>query len=311
MLAMPLLSRPYSAPPEHGEVLNPDGRVLHGLNASADGSPGSAGSGAYAFASRPAPSSACPCEPRPCSRAVDARLATQRRGGGEHPVAPRGTRRRYRCARTLATSTITRLLACTARTVVNPLPAFGSFAAGDPPVRVEALAGAAASVRADDDGEQALILTSKGRLYRHVSETSVKRQRALFSCSHGSLSPLLQSSSSLMLAVAPCGERAAAHDAVHLDRRCQSERPGRQLGSRRPDLPGRPSATRRRSTPTRSGSASLLSMRGSVRHQLFPTDQMCDSIGEVSIQADAGGQARAARRSARWASTSSTPLHDR
>jgi hypothetical protein len=42
-------------------------------------------------------------------------------------------------------------------------------------------------------------------------------------------------------------------------------------------------------TPTRSGNASLLSMRGQCVIN-FPTTKTCDSIGEVSIQADAGGK---------------------
>ncbi len=42
-------------------------------------------------------------------------------------------------------------------------------------------------------------------------------------------------------------------------------------------------------TPTKSGSASLLSMRGQCVIN-FPTTKTCDSIGEVSIQADAGGK---------------------
>jgi hypothetical protein len=42
-------------------------------------------------------------------------------------------------------------------------------------------------------------------------------------------------------------------------------------------------------TPTTSGNASLLSMRGQCVIN-FPTTKTCDSIGEVSIQADAGGK---------------------
>jgi Ca2+-binding RTX toxin-like protein len=42
-------------------------------------------------------------------------------------------------------------------------------------------------------------------------------------------------------------------------------------------------------TPTRSGNASLLSMRGQCVIN-FPTTKTCDSIGEVSIQADANGR---------------------
>jgi hypothetical protein len=42
-------------------------------------------------------------------------------------------------------------------------------------------------------------------------------------------------------------------------------------------------------TPTTSGSASLLSMQGQCVIN-FPTTKTCDSIGEVSIQADANGR---------------------
>ena len=133
----------------HGEVLNPHGRVLHvderGVcprtpalsHRDRHGLP-------LALANRD-----------PARRAVDARLATQRRGGGEHPVAPRRHPKAVPVRADLGDVDDHQGLGVHGADRGEPLARLRQLRARDPPGECRGARGSGGDRKADDDGEHA------------------------------------------------------------------------------------------------------------------------------------------------------------